>query len=94
MARLVASGRTNNEVAESLHLSARTVEWNLSKLYRKLGVRSRTELAMAMDSVRASGVRPQSTAANGEEARSMMVSGEKPQSMTASGASKSGDFSG
>jgi DNA-binding CsgD family transcriptional regulator len=50
VARLVAGGRTNNEVAEALHLSARTVEWNLSKLYRKLGVRSRTELAMALDS--------------------------------------------
>jgi DNA-binding NarL/FixJ family response regulator len=50
IARLVASGRTNREVAASLHLSARTVEWNLSKLYRKLGVRSRTELARAVGS--------------------------------------------
>lgn len=48
IARLVASGRTNREVAAALHLSARTVEWNLSKLYRKLGVRSRTELASAL----------------------------------------------
>ena len=50
IARLVAAGRTNREVAASLHLSARTVEWNLSKLYRKLGVRSRTELASALGS--------------------------------------------
>ena len=48
IARLVASGRTNREVAAALHLSARTVEWNLSRLYRKLGVRSRTELASAL----------------------------------------------
>ena len=48
IARLVAAGRTNREVAAALHLSARTVEWNLSKLYRKLGVRSRTELAGAL----------------------------------------------
>ncbi|MGN6867196.1 MAG: helix-turn-helix transcriptional regulator, partial [Solirubrobacteraceae bacterium] len=48
IARLVAAGRTNREVATALHLSARTVEWNLSKLYRKLGVRSRTELARAL----------------------------------------------
>jgi DNA-binding CsgD family transcriptional regulator len=48
IARLVAAGRTNREVAAVLHLSARTVEWNLSKLYRKLGVRSRTELARAL----------------------------------------------
>jgi DNA-binding NarL/FixJ family response regulator len=50
IARLVAAGRTNREVATALHLSARTVEWNLSKLYRKLGVRSRTELARALGS--------------------------------------------
>ena len=50
IARLVAAGRTNREVAAALHLSARTVEWNLSKLYRKLGVRSRTELASALGS--------------------------------------------
>ncbi len=48
IARLVAAGHTNREVAAALHLSARTVEWNLSKLYRKLGVRSRTELARAL----------------------------------------------
>ncbi len=47
IAKLVAAGRTNREVAAALHLSSRTVEWNLSKLYRKLGVRSRTELAHA-----------------------------------------------
>ncbi len=45
IARLVVAGRTNSEVAQELHLSAKTVEWNLSKVYRKLGVRSRTELA-------------------------------------------------
>jgi DNA-binding NarL/FixJ family response regulator len=45
VARLVATGRSNKEVAEALHLSRKTVEWNLSKIYRKLGVRSRTELA-------------------------------------------------
>jgi DNA-binding NarL/FixJ family response regulator len=32
-------------VAEVLCLSDKTVAWNLSKIYRKLGVRSRTELA-------------------------------------------------
>lgn len=48
IARQVAAGRTNREVAASLHLSARTVEWNLSKLYRRLGLRSRTELARAL----------------------------------------------
>jgi DNA-binding CsgD family transcriptional regulator len=28
-----------------LHLSPKTVEWNLTRIYRKVGVRSRTELA-------------------------------------------------
>ena len=42
---LVAAESSNKEVATTLHLSAKTVEWNLSKIYRKLGVRSRTELA-------------------------------------------------
>jgi ATP/maltotriose-dependent transcriptional regulator MalT len=45
IAELVASGCSNAEVAQALHLSRKTVEWNLSKIYRKLGVRSRTELA-------------------------------------------------
>ena len=45
IAALVREGRTNREVAEALHLSPHTVEWNLSRIYRKLGVRSRTELA-------------------------------------------------
>ncbi len=47
IAELVAAGRTNDEVAVALSLSPRTVQWNLSKIYRKLGVRSRTELAAA-----------------------------------------------
>jgi DNA-binding CsgD family transcriptional regulator len=45
VARLVADGKTNNEVAAELFLSRRTVEDNLSRIYRKLGVRSRAELA-------------------------------------------------
>ena len=42
---LVCAGQTNEQVARALCLSAKTVAWNLSKVYRKLGVRSRTELA-------------------------------------------------
>jgi DNA-binding CsgD family transcriptional regulator len=47
---LVVAGHSNKEVAQTLHLSPKTVEWNLSKVYRKLGVRSRTELAAARSS--------------------------------------------
>jgi DNA-binding NarL/FixJ family response regulator len=45
IAELVAKGCTNHEVASRLYFSPKTVEWNLSKIYRKLHVRSRTELA-------------------------------------------------
>jgi DNA-binding CsgD family transcriptional regulator len=41
----VAEGRTNREVAAALFLSPKTVEYHLHKVYDKLGVRSRTELA-------------------------------------------------
>ena len=45
VAALVASGSTNREVAEALFVSVHTVEANLKRIYRKLGIRSRTELA-------------------------------------------------
>jgi len=43
---LVADGRTNQEIADRLRVRPKTVEWNLTKIYRKLNVRSRTELAV------------------------------------------------
>jgi DNA-binding CsgD family transcriptional regulator len=49
VARLVAEGRTNREVADELFLSPSTVQTNLKRIYRKLGVRSRTELAAGID---------------------------------------------
>jgi DNA-binding CsgD family transcriptional regulator len=45
VAELVAAGRTNREVASELFMSPKTVEAHLSRIYRKLGVRSRAELA-------------------------------------------------
>ena len=45
---LVVAGRRNREVAAELNLSPNTVVWNLSKIYRKLGVSSRTQLAARM----------------------------------------------
>jgi DNA-binding CsgD family transcriptional regulator len=42
---LVVAGSKNREVAAELSLSPNTIAWNLSKIYRKLGVHSRTELA-------------------------------------------------
>jgi DNA-binding CsgD family transcriptional regulator len=45
IAALVAEGRTNREVAAALFVTEHTVERALTRAYRKLGVRSRTELA-------------------------------------------------
>jgi DNA-binding CsgD family transcriptional regulator len=45
VAELVVAGHTNREVADILYMSVRTVESNLTRSYRKLNVRSRTELA-------------------------------------------------
>lgn len=45
VADIVAQGLTNKETAERLFMSVKTVESNLRRIYRKLGVRSRTELA-------------------------------------------------
>jgi DNA-binding NarL/FixJ family response regulator len=45
VAGLVAAGRTNREAAAELYMALRTVEAHLSAVYRKLGVRSRSELA-------------------------------------------------
>ena len=46
VARLVQRGLTNLEVAASLGSSVRTVETQLSRIYAKLAIRSRTELAI------------------------------------------------
>jgi DNA-binding NarL/FixJ family response regulator len=45
VAELVAAGRSNKQVAATLFLSEKTVEANLTRIYDKLGVRSRTQLA-------------------------------------------------
>jgi DNA-binding CsgD family transcriptional regulator len=44
-AELAAAGLTNREIAERMFISLRTAESTLSRVYRKLGVRSRAELA-------------------------------------------------
>jgi len=48
VAELVIDGMTNQEVAQALFVSEKTVEANLTRIYRKLGVRSRSALAARM----------------------------------------------
>ena len=49
IAELVATGRSNREVAETLFLSPRTVSTSLARVFRKLDVTSRTEMAAKLD---------------------------------------------
>jgi DNA-binding NarL/FixJ family response regulator len=45
VALLIAEGTTNREAAAQLFLTPKTIEFHLGHIYRKLHVRSRTELA-------------------------------------------------
>lgn len=44
VAKLAAAGATNRQVAQALFMAPKTVEANLSRIYRKLGIHSRAEL--------------------------------------------------
>jgi DNA-binding CsgD family transcriptional regulator len=44
----VVAGRTNREIAGALFISVKTVEANLSRIFHKLGVRSRTQLISSL----------------------------------------------
>jgi DNA-binding CsgD family transcriptional regulator len=48
IAELAASGLTNREIAQAAFVSPKTVEANLARVYRKLGIRSRAELGARM----------------------------------------------
>jgi DNA-binding CsgD family transcriptional regulator len=49
VAKLAAEGRSNPEIAAALFMSRKTVEANLARTYRKLGVRMRVQLAGVLD---------------------------------------------
>jgi DNA-binding NarL/FixJ family response regulator len=49
VAELAATGLTNRDVAAALFVSPKTVEANLARVYRKLGIRSRAELGARMN---------------------------------------------
>ena len=48
IAAMVAEGRTNRNIADSLFLSPKTIEFHLGHVFRKLDVSNRTELTRAM----------------------------------------------
>ncbi|MFC7532788.1 AAA family ATPase [Actinoplanes sp. GCM10030250] len=49
IAAMVRDGASNREIANRLYLSVKTVEATLTRVYRKLGVRSRTQLALVAE---------------------------------------------
>lgn len=48
VALLVAQGKSDADVSAELGLDAMTVEWHLARAFRKLGVRSRDDLAAVL----------------------------------------------
>jgi DNA-binding CsgD family transcriptional regulator len=51
VAGLVAQGHSNREIAQRLFISHHTVEAHLTRIFRKLGLRSRVQLAIHLVSV-------------------------------------------
>jgi DNA-binding CsgD family transcriptional regulator len=51
LARLVAAGLTNREIAAELHLSEKTVANHLTRIFAKLEISSRSALAAAVGRV-------------------------------------------
>jgi DNA-binding CsgD family transcriptional regulator len=52
VALLAARGRSSREIADTLYLSTRTVETHLARVYRKLGISTRSGLAAALGTSR------------------------------------------
>jgi DNA-binding CsgD family transcriptional regulator len=48
VAELAAAGQSNRQIANSLFVTVKAVEWHLGNVYRKLSVRGREELSSAL----------------------------------------------
>ncbi len=57
LAALAAEGLANKEIAAALHMSVHTVEGHLTRIYRKLDIRSRAALAGRLSSAKRAGAR-------------------------------------
>jgi len=51
VAGAVRRGASNREIAAELYLTPKTIEFHLTQIYRKLGVRSRTQLVAALAAI-------------------------------------------
>ncbi|GAB2716073.1 helix-turn-helix transcriptional regulator [Streptomyces bullii] len=71
IARYVAEGATNREIALSLSVSTRTVDYHLRNVFAALGVRSRVELARLVEQAERTGAAPPRPA-SGEETRAQL----------------------
>jgi DNA-binding CsgD family transcriptional regulator len=49
VAELAAGGQSNRQIADALFVTVKSVEWHLGNVYRKLDIRSRRQLAGALD---------------------------------------------
>ena len=48
MARAIATGKTNQQVARDLYITVKTVEYHVSQIFTRLGVDARAEIAGAL----------------------------------------------
>lgn len=55
VAQLVFDGKTNREVADALFVSVKTVEANITRIFRKMGITSRAQLIHAMATASSAG---------------------------------------